>query len=49
MILAGHVACMREIRNVYTILVGKSERRRPLGKFRRIWEDTIGMNLTEIG
>jgi hypothetical protein len=28
---AGHGACMREIRNAYKILVGKSERKRPRG------------------
>jgi hypothetical protein len=27
---AGHVACMGEMRNVYKILVGKPERKRPL-------------------
>jgi hypothetical protein len=27
---AGHVACMREMRNVYKILVDKPERKRPL-------------------
>jgi hypothetical protein len=27
-----HVACMGEMRNVYNILVGKSEWKRPLGR-----------------
>jgi hypothetical protein len=34
---AGHVARMREERNVYRVLMGK----RPLGKSRRRWEDGI--------
>jgi hypothetical protein len=29
---AGHVASMEEGRGVYTVLVGKPERKRPLGK-----------------
>jgi hypothetical protein len=32
---AGHVACMREVKNAYNILVGKLERKRPLGRARR--------------
>jgi hypothetical protein len=32
---AGHVACMREGRNVYRVLVGKPEGKRPLGRPRR--------------
>jgi hypothetical protein len=35
--------------NVYRILVGKPEGKRPLGKPRRRWEDNIKMNLREIG
>jgi len=31
MIWAAHVACMREMRNTYKILVGKSEGKRPFG------------------
>jgi hypothetical protein len=34
---AGHVARMGEKRNVYRLLVGKPERRRPLGRSRRGW------------
>jgi len=29
-------------------LVGKPERKRPLGRHRRVWEDNIKMNLQEI-
>jgi hypothetical protein len=32
---AGHVARMGEGRNVYRVLVGKPERKRPLGRPRR--------------
>jgi hypothetical protein len=46
---AGHVARMGEGRNVYRVLVGKPEGKRPLGKPRRRWEDGIKMDLREIG
>jgi hypothetical protein len=42
---AGHVARMGEGRNVYRVLVGRSEGKRPLGRPRRRWEDSIKMNL----
>jgi hypothetical protein len=41
----GHVAWMGEDRGVYRILVGKPERRRPLGRPRSRWEDNIRMDL----
>jgi hypothetical protein len=34
-----------EKRNAYGILRGKPERKRPLGRFRRRWEDNIKMGL----
>ena len=46
---AGHVARMGERRGVYRILVGKPERKRPLGIPRRRWEDNIKMGLQEVG
>jgi hypothetical protein len=46
---AGHVAHMEKERNVYRILVGKPEEKRPLGRTRHRWEDGIGMDLREIG
>ncbi|KAJ4441577.1 hypothetical protein ANN_11433 [Periplaneta americana] len=46
---AGHVARMGESRNAYRVLVGKSERKRPLGRPRRRWEDNIKMDLREVG
>jgi hypothetical protein len=45
----GHVARVVEIRNAYSILVGKSEGRRHLVGSRRRWEDNIRMDLREIG
>jgi hypothetical protein len=38
-----------EKRNVYRLLVGKPERKRPLGRPRRRWIDNIKMDLLEIG
>jgi len=46
---AGHVARMGEDRVVYTVLVGKPEEKRPLGRPRRRWEDNIKMDLQEVG
>jgi len=47
--LAGHVARMGEGRGVYRILVRKPERKRPMGRPRRRWEDNIKMDLQEVG
>jgi hypothetical protein len=38
-----------EKRNVYRLLVGKGEGRRPLGRLRRRWIDNIKTGLLEIG
>jgi hypothetical protein len=46
---AGHVARMGEGRGVHTVLVGRPEGKRPLGRPRRRWEDNIKMDLREIG
>jgi hypothetical protein len=40
---------MGEKRNAYTILVGKPEEERPLGRPRRRWVDNNKMDLREIG
>jgi hypothetical protein len=40
---------MWETRNAYRILVGKPEKKRPLGRPRRRWMDNIKMDLEEIG
>jgi hypothetical protein len=39
---------MGEERNVYRVLLGKPEGKRPLGKTRLRWEDGIKMDLREI-
>jgi transcription termination factor 2 len=46
---AGHMARMEEMRNVYRLLVGKPEGKRPLGKPSCRWIDNIKMDLLEIG
>jgi len=45
----GHVACMGEVRNSYKILVRKSEGKRPSGIPMHRQENTIRMDLREIG
>jgi hypothetical protein len=46
---AGHVARMGEKTNVYRLLVGTSEGKRPLGRPRRRWIYSIKLGLLEIG
>jgi hypothetical protein len=40
---------MGEKRNVYRLLVGKLEGKRPLGRLRHRWIDNIKVDLSEIG
>jgi hypothetical protein len=40
---------MGEERGAYRILVGRPEGRRPLGRPRHRWEDSIKMDLREVG
>jgi hypothetical protein len=40
---------MGERRGTYGVLVGKPEGNRPLVRPRPVWEDTIEMDLQEIG
>jgi hypothetical protein len=47
--LAGYVARMGEGRGVYSVLVGKDEGKRPLGRPTLRWEDNIRMDLQEVG
>jgi hypothetical protein len=47
--LAGHVARMGNDRTLYTVLVGKAEGKRPLGRPWHRWENGIRMDLVEIG
>jgi hypothetical protein len=44
----GHVACVVEI-NIYNILIGKPEGKRPLGRSRSRWKDNVRMDLMDIG
>jgi hypothetical protein len=44
-----YVTIMEEKRNACRTLVGKPEQKRPLGTPRRWWEDSIKMDLREIG
>jgi hypothetical protein len=44
-----YVDDVREKRNVYRLLVGKPEGKRPLGRPRRRWMDNIKMDRLEIG
>jgi hypothetical protein len=46
---AGHVARMGEKRNVYTLLIGKLEGKRQLGRPRRRWIDNIKMGVDWLG
>ncbi|KAJ4437578.1 hypothetical protein ANN_17723 [Periplaneta americana] len=46
---AEHVARMGESRNAYRVLVGRPERKRPLGRPRHTWEGNIKMDLREVG
>ena len=43
------MARMEEGRDVYRVLVRKPEGKRPLGRPRRRWDDTIKMDLEEVG
>jgi hypothetical protein len=45
----GHVVCIRERKGVYRVLVGKPERKRPLGRPKPEWECNIKMDLQEVG
>ena len=43
------MARMGEGRGVHRVLVGKPEGKRPLGRPRRKWEDSVKMDLQEVG
>jgi hypothetical protein len=47
--MVGHVARMGEKRNVYRLLVGKPEGKRPLGRPSHRWLDNIRVDLGEVG
>jgi hypothetical protein len=42
---AGYVARMGAKKNIYTIMVGKPEGKRPLGRPRRRWENNMKKDL----
>jgi hypothetical protein len=44
----GYVAQIGEMRNIYRLLVGKLEGKRPLGRPKYRWIDNIKMDLLEI-
>ena len=44
-----HVARVGEGTDLYKVLVGKPEGKRPLGRPRLRWEDNIKMDLQEVG
>jgi hypothetical protein len=46
---AEHIARIGEKRNAYRLLVGKPERKRPLGRPRHRWVDNIRKDLVEVG
>ena len=45
----GHEAHMGEMRGVYTVLVGKTAWKKPFARHRHRWEDSIKMDLWEVG
>jgi len=45
---AGHVARTGEVRGLYSVLVGKPEGKRPIGRSRRRWDDYIKIDLEEV-
>ena len=47
--MGGHVARMEQDRSSFKILTGKLTGKRPLGRPTCKWEDSIRMNLKEIG
>ena len=46
---SGHVARIKEVKNVFKILTGKSTGKMHSGRPRFIWEDNSRMNVKEIG
>jgi hypothetical protein len=47
--MAGHGEQMGENRNLYKILVGRPEGKRPLGRTTCKWVDNIKMDVGEVG
>jgi len=47
--MGGHLTRMGQSRGVYRVLVEKPEEKRPLGRTRPSWEDSIKIDLQEAG
>ena len=47
--MGGACSAYGERRDVYKVLVGKPEGKRPLGRPRRRWEDNIKMDIQKVG
>jgi hypothetical protein len=47
--MGGACSAYRERRDIYKILVGKSEGKGPLGRSRRRWKDHIKMDFQDVG
>jgi hypothetical protein len=47
--MGGACSADGEERGEYQVLVGKPEKKRPMGKPMRRWEDNIRMDLQELG
>ena len=47
--LEGHVSSMKDRRGAYSVVVGKSEVKSPLGRPRNRWYDNIEMDLQDVG
>jgi hypothetical protein len=47
--MGGACSAYGERQGVYTVLVGKPEGKRPLGKRRLRWEDNIKMDIRDVG
>jgi hypothetical protein len=45
----GRVERVGKNRSVYRVLMGELERKRPLGRPRRRWENNIKLDLQEVG
>jgi len=46
---AGLVACVGDRRGAYRVLVARPDGKKPLGRPRLRWEDTIKIDLQEVG
>ena len=47
--MGGACSACGKWKGLYRVLVGKPERKRPLGRPRHRWEDNIKMDLKEVG